>query len=266
MPSRNSRRGIHPPVSPVQPPSSVYSQQSQPSIPVSLPSSASGKNAGAGTYAQCPSMIGPSRPRPSSSAFFHGMAVSPAPGYGGLGGYDGTYDHHLPPSPAPSQMPFPIQQPRGFFPNATNGAAAAIDHDNNNNNGNNNNLRTKTEADKPKSKASITFKTKTKTKSITGTKNQVLKVNPSTLSTNAKVGIFLMGTTPKKLEKAALALQVRRRWERAEKKRARRERKRGAGAGDGRSGHEEGQEADGGYGDDEWEVEEGGEWQGKEEW
>ncbi|GAB1316473.1 hypothetical protein MFIFM68171_06683 [Madurella fahalii] len=59
-------------------------------------------------------------------------------------------------------------------------------------------------------------------------KKQVLRVDPDNLSTAAKIGIFLMGTTPQKLEKAARAGHEKR-----QRERDRRRMQRGGGDGGG---------------------------------
>ncbi|KAK4096339.1 hypothetical protein N658DRAFT_554722 [Parathielavia hyrcaniae] len=248
----SSRRGIPQPVSPVQPPSSVYSQQSQRFIPVSPPSSVS--VTGASAQGRPPMAAGSARTRPSSSAFFNGTAApqtQPANGYPGnnpfaynsrpgsqMGGYDGAYDTFPIPSPAPPQMPpYPTSQLGSLFPDI---------------NDNNNHNQKKTKADKPRPKP--------KTKS---TKNHALKTDLSGLSTIDKLGLFMMGTTREKLENAAQAQQLKKLRDKEKKKErraARREQKRQAGTGGaGGAGSDVGlgdADARDGYSGDDGEVEE----------
>jgi hypothetical protein len=86
--------------------------------------------------------------------------------------------------------------------------------------------------DSKKSKFNTTTGSSDGTKGSKSLKDQVLKVDSSSLSTSAKLGIWLMGSSPRKLEKAAEAQKERRRWEREEKRRRRAEKgKHGAGGG-----------------------------------
>jgi hypothetical protein len=143
-----------------------------------------------------------------------------------LGGYDGAYDH-LPPSPSNSNLNNPSHMPYAAHQFDGTNDYAGLDSSN--------------------SKRDSNSKSSTKGSATKSLKNQVLKVDSSSLSTSAKLGIWLMGSSAKKLEKAAEAQKEKRRWEREEKRRRREEKgKHGAGGG-GAGGFAEGEDDEDGF-------------------
>ncbi|KAK4031699.1 hypothetical protein C8A01DRAFT_41856 [Parachaetomium inaequale] len=240
-------RPIPLPIFPIPPPSSVYSQQQQSSaasLPVSALSSRSGAQAG-GTQPSTSAFYTP--PRPNSSAFFRqeatanpsrnrfdGQDAADDKGNNMLGGYDGAYDR-LPAAPRFTNPFSSKSKLRNHHPHDM------VDTPGTDGNGRKKPTSTSKSAPKPKKKK-------------TPLKKQVLKLDPSTtLSTTAKMGIWLMGTTPKKMERAARAGRERRGRER-EGKRMKREARRAAGKDGGDNVGGEGEGNDGGDGE-EWETE-----------
>ncbi|KAK4148437.1 hypothetical protein C8A00DRAFT_38990, partial [Chaetomidium leptoderma] len=224
--SRNSTgRAIRRPISPLPPASSIYSQQSSAaSMPVSPLSTAHSVQQPGNPNHRAPAGAPPppSHRRPNSSTFFRPADMAAAGGGYPLasginnnrydfndyhddndlpGGYDGAYDHLRSPPPTHSGDDN-VSRGSGSGSGGSGGGK-----------------------DKKKSKSS------NKHKKAGG----CLKVvDRNSLSAGAKAGIWLMGTTPEKLEQAARAQKDRRereREERREKKQAKREMKRAAGRG-----------------------------------
>ncbi|KAL2172340.1 hypothetical protein VTG60DRAFT_6179 [Thermothelomyces hinnuleus] len=159
---RSTSRGNPPlPPPPLTTASSVYSQQSNAaSVPVS-------------------------RPRPTSSAFFHPTATS-----------------------NPSLNCFTARQSGvGIDQNREDGAAHARAPGG-----------TPGKSGKPSSSPSSSS-------SSASLRNQVLRVDAASMPVGAKVGLWLMGTTPRKMEKAARQQRERRAREREEKRALREARK-----------------------------------------
>ena len=215
----------------IPPPSSVYSQNTSAIIiPVSPVSTTSrfGPGPGPGAHPNQGQRRAPTpRPpvtghrRPSSSAFFRPAPTTYYPhptrqdnreeeedGFP-LGGYDGAYDH-LPPAAS--------------NPNSTTSPSTSTS--------NPDYLQNNPDKANKKGKKQVSSKS-------------CLRVDKANLSFAAKAGIWLMGSTPSRLEQAARAQKEKRQRERQEK-RERRERRREYRERDG--GGEWGVE--GGYGDD----------------
>ncbi|AEO59364.1 hypothetical protein MYCTH_2128417 [Thermothelomyces thermophilus ATCC 42464] len=182
---RSTSRGNPPlPPPPLTAASSVYSQQSNAaSVPVS-------------------------RPRPTSSAFFHPTATS---------------------NPSLNRLTA-RQSGVGIDQNREDGAAYAHAP------GSSTPGKSGNKPSSPRSSSS----------SSTSLRNQVLRVDAASMPAGAKVGLWLMGTTPRRMEKAARQQQERRAREREEK------RARGAAKNMRRSKSEDGSGGDGRLGE-EWE-------------
>ncbi|SPQ26454.1 2b670b3d-c328-4d3b-9541-0ecee8a71e38 [Thermothielavioides terrestris] len=205
------------PLPSLAPPSSIYSQPdpSTVSVPVShLPNDTAGAAGG------------PSARRPTSSAFFHPLSTSANPshpslnpfaGYyqqqqpdqaDALGGYDGAYDRA-----GAGPAPINLHPPPGsnWFKSKTSKTSSSSSG---------------------KSHSSSSSKSSSSSGSSSKRKPQrhdVLKVDASSLSLAARMGIYLMGTTPEKLERAARRQAEKRRAARREARRERRERERVSG-------------------------------------
>ncbi|KAG7286754.1 hypothetical protein NEMBOFW57_009068 [Staphylotrichum longicolle] len=227
--------------------SSIYSHSSQPSIPLS-PLSASQQqpvyiNPDPSTHHR--SAAAPSHRRPSSTAFFRPLAPSAAYStasinpFGSVPAAGSAWEITRPPRPGSgrSSVGSGYDSQRSQRSTSINGSGSSNGKDKG--------------RDKDKGKG----------KSKKPSSSSCLKVDKDSLSAAAKMGIWLMGTTPRKLEKAARAQKDRREWER-EEKRARRGARRGGGRG-GRS-EDGGEEEEGGV--EVWEEGEGREeWEGEEE-
>lgn len=226
--------------------SSIYSHSSQPSIPVSPLSASHQQPVYINPDPSTPhrSAAAPSHRRPSSTAFFRPLAPPAAYStasinpFGSVPAASGAWETTRPPRPSSGRSSVGSGYNSQRSQRSTSGSGTGSGSGSGNG------------KDKDKGKG----------KSKKPSASSCLKVDKDSLSAAAKMGIWLMGTTPRKLEKAARAQKDKREWER-EEKRARRGARSTRGRGRSEGG---GEEEEGGV--EVWEEGEGREeWQGEEE-